>query len=84
MKKLIATFALVLACVSCIDENEPTPVQHKSGELTRSTFDETIEFEYKGHEYIWFRSLNGGYAGWDGGIVHNPDCKKCLKREWIM
>ena len=78
MKKIIAFFVLVLVCVSCIDENVLTPIiTHKDGKLTRETFDQIIEFDYEGHEYIWFRSLNGGYAGWDGGIVHNPDCKKC-------
>lgn len=28
----------------------------------------TEEFEYKGHQYIKF----------DNGVVHNPECKKCI------
>lgn len=33
------------------------------------------EFEYKGHEYIFFHEMT--YC--KGGVVHNPNCKKCKK-----
>jgi len=45
-------------------------------------YDDLIkEFEYKGHQYIWFeQSLRQGYAGYGfAGVVHNPDCK-CFKK----
>ena len=47
----------------------------------RRTFEQIFEFEYKGHQYIWFRCHNGGYAGFDGGIVHNPECNACRGKE---
>lgn len=33
------------------------------------------EFEYKGHEYIFFHEMT--YC--KGGFVHNPNCKNCKK-----
>lgn len=75
MKKLVEliaiAFTLILICTCCVykrDNNGKTP-----------EFTEIIDFEYNGHEYIWFRNFNDCYEGFDGGIVHNPDCK-CLKK----
>lgn len=76
---------LCCACSCLPPDNETKPYYREvpGKEPTRDTFYEIIEFEHKGHEYIWFRSLNGGYAGWDGGIVHNPDCKYCKSQIMI-
>lgn len=81
MKRLILLFALFLL-VSCSCEPRQTPIYDKSDRmLTRDIFDQVIEFTYKGHDYIWFRSVNGVYAGYDGGIVHDPYCRnpQCVK-----
>ena len=81
MKKLIVLLALFLL-VSCSCKEHQTPVYDKSDRvLTTDVFDEVIEFTYKGHDYIWFRSLNGGYAGYDGGIVPDPNCRhpRCVR-----
>ena len=80
MKKLIIALALFLL-VSCVQERQ-TPVYDRSDRmLTTDVFDQVIEFTYKGHDWIWFRSHNGGYAGYDGGIVPDPDCRhpRCVK-----
>jgi len=67
--------AMVASCVMEQKENE-TPDKHVNvGEPTKEMFDDIYEFNYNGHQYIWFRQFHGGYTGWDGGIVHNPDCE---------
>ena len=74
MKKFIVLlFSCLLLICSCTSTPASTPVIYKN-EVTTSTFDRIIKFDFENHKYIWFRSLNGGYTGWDGGIVHDPDC----------
>ena len=85
MKKFIITtidsvimLAVICAMVaSCVmeqpshKENETLSKHVNIGEM----FDDIYEFNYNGHQYIWFRQFNGFHTGWDGGIVHNPDCE---------
>lgn len=69
MKKLLLTTAVILGLASCeiegtrIDDyrdKENLPVKYIN------------HFEYKGHDYIFFRNGVGDYAV--GGVVHDPDC----------
>ena len=79
MKKLLLTTALILGLASCATEGtrvddyrdkENLPVKHIK------------HFEYKGHDYILFRTA-GGYAS-VGGVVHDPNCKcKANKEEQL-
>jgi len=38
-------------------------------------FNYVYEYEYKGHEYIFFKNNH------TSGVVHNPDCKYCKNQE---
>lgn len=62
-------------------ENFSQQVQRAQDSEGRKYDDLIKEFEYKGHQYIWFeQSLRQGYAGFGyAGVVHNPDCK-CFKK----
>lgn len=62
-------------------ENFKQQVQRAQDREGRKYDDLIKEFEYKGHQYIWFeQSLRQGYAGFGyAGVVHNPDCK-CFKK----
>lgn len=73
MKRSFFALLAVLFLTSCIDYTKPPRTYEKEG-VTKEVFDEIVKFQYEGHHYIWFRSLNGGYAGWDGGIIHDPNC----------
>lgn len=64
MKLLLVLIGLVSMC-SC--DSEPIV---RSSEGT-GPFSEVTHFNYKGHDYIGFFTLN------HSGIVHNPECKKC-------
>lgn len=74
MKKLIVLIISLLLLVRCSYSSNPTPVRIHTNEPTKELFDTIEKFEFEGHNYIWFRSLNGGYAGYDGGIIHDPNC----------
>lgn len=68
MYKIIpVAFICALALYSCSEEgNELSPEI-----VENSTYIEVKPLEYKGHEYLWFRSkLRKGF----GGVTHNPDC----------
>lgn len=41
-------------------------------------FDEIYKFKYEEHSYIYFQSSYGRYS--KAGVVHNPECEKCLKK----
>ena len=73
MKKIITLIVVLFCLSSCVEGPQQTPVT-KREEVTKDLFDKIIKFKFEGHQYIWFRSCNGGYAGYDGGVVHDPDC----------
>lgn len=68
MKKLLYLIITLLCLTSCwIEDNtKPTHIME-----TGLPFEIVCEFKYKEHDYIKFSS------GSLGGVVHNPDCKKC-------
>lgn len=68
MKKII--FALAVLILASCEPGKPT--QEKL-EDDKCPFMFATEFTYKGHEYIAFHEGN------QAGIVHNPECKKCLE-----
>ena len=79
MKKLIATFAVMLLCVvlfstSCKEIGVGKGAKFVQGKDASEIFDEITEFEYKGHQWIWFKTYEGPYNGYAGGIVHDVDC----------
>ena len=76
MKKLFLTTALILSLASCevegtrIDDyrdKEDLPVKYIK------------HFEYKGHDYILFRT--GGATNHVVDVVHDPDCKCKVDKE---
>lgn len=76
MKRLlIVLFGLMLlsSCVEPIRESDATRFQNPG----TVPFSRAIHFEYKNHEYIKFDE-NAGKSS-VGGVVHNPECKYCLK-----
>ena len=75
MKKLLLTTAFILGLTSC--ETEGTRVDdYRDKENLPVKYIE--HFEYKGHDYILFKT-KGGYVS-AGGVVHDPDCK-CKKNK---
>lgn len=91
MNKTILILLSIVALGSCTGVNTDNPKNNEEAEnfgqqvqrvQTGSKYDNVIrEFEYKGHQYIWFeQSIRQGYAGYGfAGVVHNPDCK-CFKK----
>ena len=76
MKKVIALIIALVCLSSCIDYSEKTPIIQKADEPTLQQFTQIQKFSFEGHDYIWFRKVNGSYAGYDGGIVHDPVCER--------
>ena len=79
MKKLLLTTALILGLASC--ETEGTRIEDY-----RDKEDLPVKyikhFEYKGHDYIFFKTVEGTASF--GGVVHDPDCKcKANKEEQL-
>ena len=74
MKKIIVFLLsisiLIFSGCSCSD---PTPV-NVSGEPTIGLFTSIQKFSFEDCDYIWFRKYEGPYAGYSGGIVHDPHC----------
>lgn len=68
MRKLL--YLVTLLCLtSCWVEDNTKPIRTME---IRLPFNVVTEFKYKEHDYIKFsegRNL--------GGVVHNPECKKC-------
>ena len=91
MNKTILISLSIFALGSCTEVNPDGPGNNEEAEnfgqqvqrvQEGSKYDNVIrEFEYKGHQYIWFeQSIRQGYAGYGfAGVVHNPDCK-CFKK----
>lgn len=76
MKRVLLTTALILGLASCETEGtritdyrykENLPVKHIK------------HFEYKGHDYILFKTAAGSASV--GGVVHDPDCKCKVDKE---
>ena len=69
MKYLVILALLVCSC-TCNHHELSTEV------IENSDYIEVKPLEYKGHSYLWFRSVvDKGF----GGVAHNPDCK-CIKK----
>ena len=76
MKKLLLTTALILGLASC--ETEGTKIDdYRDKENPPVKYIE--HFEYKGHDYIFFKDGVADYA--IGGVVHDPDCKCKANKE---
>lgn len=73
MRKFIIAIIALLLFTSCV-ETEPTGVIKTDEGPATAIFDEIIEFEYRGHYWIYFKQYNGLYQGYSGGIAHDPDC----------
>lgn len=75
MRSILILFVLVLTSCTSV-EPKMTVISNKE-KFAIENFAKSViavEFDYKGHSYIWFHHP----VGWDG-IVHNPDCK-CSKK----
>lgn len=73
MRKVLLLLGIILL-YGC--ENDSTSI-HMSPE-GNIPFATITHFEYKGHQYIKFRT--DGYDQSIGGVVHDPDCKYCYKK----
>lgn len=76
MKKFIIAIIALLLFTSCVETKptEPTGVIKTDEGPATAIFDEIIEFEYRGHYWIYFKQYNGLYQGYSEGIAHDPDC----------
>lgn len=75
MKKLLLTTALILGLASCETETKIKDYRTKE----RFPFSVITHFEYKGHDYILFKTE--GVKSAVGGVVHDPDCKCKVNKE---
>ena len=81
MKKFIIAIIALLLFTSCIETEKPGVVKTDEEPAT-AIFDEIIEFEYRGHYWIYFKQYIGAYQGYTGGVAHDPDCW-CLSEDDI-
>lgn len=70
MKKLLLATAAILGLASCATEGTRIDDYRDEENLPVKTIE---HFEYKGHDYIFFKDGIGKYAV--GGVVHDPDCR---------
>ena len=81
MRKFIIAIIALLLFTSCVETETTGVVKTDEGPAT-AIFDEIIEFEYRGHYWIYFKQYTGLYQGYAGGVVHDPDCW-CLSEDDI-
>lgn len=76
MKKLLLTTALILGLASCATEGTRIDDYRDKENLPVKYIK---HFEYKGHNYILFKTEGVNSAV--GGVVHDPDCKCKANKE---
>jgi hypothetical protein len=72
MKKLFAVLSLVMLC-GCSDNS--VMGTNLDGSVSQGTFSKT---KFEGHTYIVYSE--GYLDARVGGLAHDPECEKCLKR----
>lgn len=76
MKKLLLTTAVILSLASCeTDGTRIDDYRDKENLLVKYI----KHFEYKGHDYIFFKDGVANNA--IGGVVHDPDCECKANKE---
>lgn len=76
IKKFFVLTLATVAIVGCGNIEVP-PANEKEVDPV-IFFDEIYKFKYEEHSYIYFQSDYGRIS--KAGVVHNPECKKCLKK----
>lgn len=76
IKKIFILTLATIATVGCGNVDVPPANEKKVDPVV--FFDEIYKFNYEEHSYIYFQSSYGRYS--KAGVVHNPECKKCLKK----
>lgn len=76
IKKFFILILATIATVGCGNVEAPPANEKKVDPVI--FFDEIYKFNYEEHSYIYFQSSYGRYS--KAGVVHNPECKKCLKK----
>ena len=76
IKQIFILILSTIATVGCGNVEAPPANEKKVDPVI--FFDEIYKFNYEEHSYIYFQSSYGRYS--KAGVVHNPECKKCLKK----
>lgn len=76
IKKFLILTLATIAIVGCGNVEVPPANEKKVDPVI--FFDEIYKFNYEEHSYIYFQSSYGRYS--KAGVVHNPECEKCLKK----
>jgi hypothetical protein len=76
IKKFFILTLATIATVGCGNVEVPQANEKKVDPVI--FFDEIYKFKYEEHSYIYFQSSYGRYS--KAGVVHNPECEKCLKK----
>ena len=76
IKQIFILILATIATVGCGNVEAPPANEKKVDPVI--FFDEIYKFNYEEHSYIYFQSSYGRYS--KAGVVHNPECKKCLKK----
>ena len=69
---------MTMTCGGC----EPVSSEHEQERKELPGYDPDFRtFTFRGHDYIWFTQNSfESTADWNhGGVVHDPDCKKCTE-----
>lgn len=77
IKKIFILTLATIATVGC-ETNYEVPQANEKKVDPVIFFDEIYKFKYEEHSYIYFQSSYGRYS--KAGVVHNPECEKCLKK----
>lgn len=84
MNKIIKTlFALILSIMVVSCENTPKNTPEGLSETTTSCLVKgntkkiiVSKYSFEGHDYQ-FHAINYGYKYGVGGVIHDPECRKC-------
>jgi hypothetical protein len=76
IKKFFILTLATIATVGCGNVEVPPANEKKVDPVI--FFDEIYKFKYEEHSYIYFQSSYGSCS--KAGVVHNPECEKCLKK----
>ena len=81
-KNLVVIIIAILSSLICLSSCEYTEEQARHEEERKDLPGYSTDFRtftFRGHDYIWFTSEHWGTTAdyVHGGIVHDPDCRKC-------
>lgn len=78
IKKFFVLTLATIVLVGCGNVDVPLSNEKKVDPVI--FFDEIYKFKYEEHSYIYFQRTCRYGRDSKAVVVHNPECKKCLKK----